>query len=247
MYFGDDKARQMARSILPSTWKGAARRRAGLHRAERRGANVVMHLLARDPDCWEDETQSLHTCAPLISQMVDRRRGADKLNHFEHWAVERTRDLPLEQRLDSLRSVMPPGVIGEHALGHLKWRVEFSVEPRRSWVSRAPKRLDRGDLAQLLRRIVVTPGAHRLLHLAMRASLAAAEQHASRLPTVDGFRPLQGLHDVLPFLELIYRTGTSRAAVEQFCKLFREHRFDARAAARAFPPLQPWRAVLLGG
>jgi len=247
MYFGDEKTRQMARSILPSTWRAAPRRRASLHRAERRGVRLSMRQLERDPDAWDDEAGSDQSCTIEIGEMVDRRRGDDKLNHFEHWAVARTRELPLEQRLGALRSVLPPGVIGEHALGHLKQRVEFSLELRRSWRSRAPRRLDRGELAELLRCIVVTPRAHRLLHLAIRATLAAPEQHATQLPKVDGFRPLQGLHDVLPFLDFAAsRAGSGLGAIEAFCKLFKAHRFDAEAAARAFPPLAPWRSVLEG-
>jgi hypothetical protein len=236
MIFGDDKPRQMARSILPSRWRGAPRERALLHRSERRKVHVTMCSLARDPSAWDDETDVDTTVDVEISTFVQGRRSADKLNHFERWAVERTRGLPAHERLGHLRGVLPDGLIGFHAMIHLERRRELrpSQVHDRAW-KRKRTFLERGEVAQLLRRVCVTPGAHRLFNRVLRAAVVH-DQQARPVPM--SVRPLLGLHDVLPFLDDVERGWDMRplrAAVDRFCREFKGQRFDPEATARAFP------------
>ncbi|MCO4745256.1 MAG: hypothetical protein KC912_10750 [Proteobacteria bacterium] len=62
-----------------------------------------------------------------IRQVVWRRRAADKLNPFIRWAKARTANLPVESRISRMRSVLPDGLIGEHAVSHLEWDAHFRV------------------------------------------------------------------------------------------------------------------------
>ena len=49
MIHGDDKAKDMARSILPSRSRGVAVSRARIHRSVRREVNVSLRKLTHDP------------------------------------------------------------------------------------------------------------------------------------------------------------------------------------------------------
>ena len=134
MIHGDDKAKEMARSILPSRWRGAGKLRAFIHRSARREVSQSLHLLARDPEAWDDGVELGEHARLELPHLVSRRRGSDKLNHFERWAVERTRELPKPSRLGHLRSLLPGGLIGQHALLHLGRRYELAEHedlPRR--------------------------------------------------------------------------------------------------------------------
>lgn len=132
MLYGPAKRRQMARSILPSRARTEARARLRLiHRAHRR--RVAQQLAAdtrRLDSIGVDELFDLgdRTTPPgrEVREVVFDRRLADTLNHFERWAIAVTRAVPLDDRLARLRSWLPPGLIGAHALSHLCWLPEIS-------------------------------------------------------------------------------------------------------------------------
>lgn len=172
--YGDEKKLQMARSILPSKARGAARwRKAEIKRNNRRAINQKLHLAARDHEFVEEEDLTEFPDAELISAMWDRR-GRDKLNHFERWAVEITADLPKEDRLGYMRSILPKNLIGDHALLHLRFRDEFAIDEfkyRRAgyhYYTKVQRELSREDKAQLLYDIIVDGRAHRMLNRLLR-------------------------------------------------------------------------------
>lgn len=214
-----DKTRDMARSILPSRWRGASSHRALLHRGERHAVQQGLRALLRDPASWDDGVE-LGEAWPLeLRPFVYRRRSADKLNHFERWAMARTRELPLEARLGHLAGVLPSGLIGEHAMVHLKQRPELSVERAlrwRRWVRRS-LRLERGFVAELLRALVNVPDGVRALH----ASLKHAQRSQSAQAVTVPFRPLRGLHDVLPFIEWLEQHLAAHDVVDTFLRAWR--------------------------
>lgn len=146
--YGDEKTKQMVRSILPSRWRGAARAKSRVRRAERRA--VRMALRGACSDAVPDAVDLRRDDRVEIGFVVDRRRSADKLNHFIRWARARTEHLPIESRLSAMRALLPKGLIGEHALFHLAWDDHFQpeyeharrYEPYR-WETRARLRLGR--------------------------------------------------------------------------------------------------------
>jgi hypothetical protein len=123
----------MARSILPSRARKSARADLSIvHRTYRRTVAQKLHTDCRAVDVDVDELFDLgdHTRYPNheIREIVLDRRLADTLNHFERWAVAVTRNVPVEDRLSTLRSWLPAGMIGAHAESHLRWIPE--IHPR---------------------------------------------------------------------------------------------------------------------
>lgn len=115
------KSFDMARSILPSkARKNARTNKRLLHKKNR--AEIRERLHHSD---WDDDPMFDHCWTPRYMQdwetIVYDRRAADKLNHFERWAEKVTADVRPEDKLSSIASVLPDGIIGEHALSHLRF------------------------------------------------------------------------------------------------------------------------------
>jgi len=236
-----DKAKDMARSILPSRWRGAAKSRAHLHRRQRRTVSQSLNALERDPASWDEGVEFGEVFEPDVSMFVSRRRSSDNVSHFERWAIARTRELPKVHRLGALASVLPDGLIGQHAMSHLKRRRELAPDRddlRVTWLRRALF-LERGHLAELLRDLLTVHEGVRWLHRALKS--ASRVSGTTRIAIE--FRALRGHPDVLPFLD--WRAGgdgrswwkphsgvwAARHVVDLFCRAFHERR-DAEAAYR---------------
>ena len=120
-----NKTRDMVRSVLPSSWRGASKeRRAAHHRARSR---VRTALQTFDPYSDEDEdlTMQIHVADTRrrrdIRTVVMDRRGADKINHFVRWASARTKGIESAEGKKALITSTIGGsgdVIRSHALGH---------------------------------------------------------------------------------------------------------------------------------
>jgi hypothetical protein len=224
----------MARSILPSTDRSVSRHRAGLHRASRRAVRLTLARIAGDPEVWDDDADVWESPQHDICAMARSRRYADKLNHFQRWATRVTEGLKPEDRLSRMRAVLPAGLIGEHAVQHLKTLPAFLTEHERmrraTWRKMAPSSwMDRGELAEVLRTILAAPDGHRLFNHALKKSVGEAE-------TEKHVRTLLGLHDVRAFLR---DTARSRLfhVVHWFCSAWKSTR-DSRAAWLALFPGQ---------
>ena len=221
MIHGDDKAKEMARSILPSRSRKGQAYRASIHRSARRQVSLSLRQLARDPSAWDDGVDLGEEAELELPQFVSRRRGQDKLNHFERWAIERTKEMPKEHRLGHLRSLLPRGLIGEHAMVHLKHRDELNVHRFRTyWGFHRKLLMDRGVLAEVLRKLVEVGDGVRKLHEALNKS--RREDSAGRAIHFVASRKLLGVHDVLPFLDWLKEHRTERFVVDAFCKVFKE-------------------------
>jgi hypothetical protein len=248
MLYAEEKVRQMARSLLPSKNREAARSaRVSIHRAARREVHLELAawLQRGDPDA------DLAPLAPWerkeVSQAVDWRRWGDKVNPFIRWATARTRDLPREDRLGHAKGLLPRGLIGDHALDHLKRTRGFEPPHEKQWrlirwsrVGRDP-RMDPGEQAQLLRALILEPDGQRTFNRFLRErgvltrGVKAPESATHRPRRKPAPRPLQGLHDVRPFLESLrpkpgsahftdWSTHSPAHWVEQFLQRFKQHR-----------------------
>ncbi|HYO64484.1 MAG TPA: hypothetical protein VEU33_00270 [Archangium sp.] len=235
MSHGEEKARDMTRSLLPSRHRASARyERASIHRSARRQSHVELAQLAREPESFEDLAGLDDDVTGEIRRMVRGRRAGDKLAPFIRWARAITRELPQHSRMGHLQGLVPPGVIGDHALFHLSNERDF-VHPaeaahrealRRRWArDRTPPWLERGEQAELLRALVLAPGGHRafnrwlrLHHVTryrseLRRRPCSCEPGCTILETVSipvepvHPRMLRGVHDVLPFLEALWGSG----------------------------------------
>lgn len=85
--------------------------------------------------------RSCRHCPPWSGVVWDRRTY-DKVAPFERWAVAVTAHLEPSDRLDAMREVVPPGLMGRHALSHIDFLDHFSghlppgpgLDGLRSWV-----------------------------------------------------------------------------------------------------------------
>lgn len=129
MIYGKDKALTMARSLLPSRSYGSRTDKAELKRAARHSIRQELHKLIVDPDYYDDSWVDYDAYPEHdIREVVYDRRGADKTHPFERWAEAITKDVNQDSRLTHIKSLVPEGVIGDHAITHLEWKDHFSTE-----------------------------------------------------------------------------------------------------------------------
>lgn len=172
MVYGDQKKRDMARSLLPSTMRVGTQKRV----AHKRHRTTVRWGLSHDP---EGETCDFGdgTLKRDVRQIVSDRRGADHTHPFEVWAEAVTKDLPPEDRLSHARALLPKGMIGDHALTHIKHREHFQhAEHHVSWrhqhiltpeEAEALRVQEHEARVKALREIVADGEAHRALNRAL--------------------------------------------------------------------------------
>lgn len=128
MIYGKDKALEMARSLLPSTRrKGARDDKAEITRASRHNVNVELHRTAIDPEYYDDSSTDFEQDTNhQISYVVRDRRSGDKTAAFERWSEAITKDVDQDSRLTHVKSLVPGGIIGDHAISHLEWKKHFA-------------------------------------------------------------------------------------------------------------------------
>lgn len=125
----DQKTRDMARSILPSTGRrGAGQRKKGSARRARARNNARLRRLmghVHDLDGFEEQLDRYDLDDDGWDGMVEDRRAADKVAPLIRWAEAHiTRDPVLAggdywARRNHFAALLGDTVIGRHALGHL--------------------------------------------------------------------------------------------------------------------------------
>ncbi|MFY1831796.1 hypothetical protein ACN47A_38125 [Myxococcus fulvus] len=263
MLYGDEKSLQMARSLLPSQRRQQARQhRAILSRSTRRAVKVRVSRMAREPDLFEDCAEWDEDSASKMGWVVGRRRSSDKVNPFIRWAKHRTAEEPRDSRLSRIRGTVPEGVIGAHALGHLRGEEHFmstaELEHQPAWRFRKkPRHLpERGLLARLLRELLLLPEGQKVFNAHLKRACAQGWGrrlgHDGRVHVVlNGKRPVRlllGLHDVLPFLDAIdvcagkprswgyaHVHSAARGPALDFLKAFHRHKQDLAQTLASLP------------
>ncbi len=181
-----DKARDIARSLLPCKNREAARRdKAKVHRTERRGAREELSYyegrLDREVERELIEEECVPTTRPGIDYRVEIasnvmvRRWGDKLGPFLRWARAKTRTLRDPRRkLARVKKLLGAStLITEHALGHFLDRRDLDPHYYSAW--RYTRRITRAwpDLACLTRLLHRAFDAH---HGELNAFLKAARE-----------------------------------------------------------------------
>jgi hypothetical protein len=112
----DQKVRDMARSVLPSTARAAARKmRRDVHRAARRDAAIAAYV--------DGVTPTDHRSR--MAALVEDRRSADKIAPLVRWALHHVRvddalrTAPYREQVAHFRKLLPDNTIGRHAVGHI--------------------------------------------------------------------------------------------------------------------------------
>lgn len=139
MIYGDEKARNMARSILPSKRRRGARMdKQALKRRNRHAVRQNLHDWKRhaDPLEYEGHIRDYYS-EPRgwgndnIHMIVQERRDADKLAAMQRWAVKHTAHLKdPEDRYNLMKRTLPDNLPGRHALSHLEFMDEFAHDER---------------------------------------------------------------------------------------------------------------------
>lgn len=237
MVYGEEKSREMARSLLPSKNREAARKsRVSIQQGRRRRSRMQEARLTRELEDSEDFSAIDSEADARLRVMVRRRRDGDKLGPFFRWAKAVARPVPQEHRLAHIRALVPRGVIGDHALRHLSSEREFEHPTetarlqalmRTARKNRSSAWLDRGEQAELLRAVLRAPGGHRAFNQWLRVTHITEYRKEKRrrpCPCAPGCsiveevdvpvgptraRMLQGVHDVLPFIASLW--GAQRA------------------------------------
>jgi len=204
----------MARSILPSRYRSPGKHLALAKRANRNQIRAELRHLVKHPDLMEDawdERMDLRAYPDVeIAWIVRWRRGGDKLAHFQRWAIATTKDMPIENRLSYLRTVLPDGLIGDHAMSHLRdlpelnphprWR-RYSIDAHRAFL--AKRRADEVARRARLARAIVCAIEHGQ-HKAMNSALKDQGQHDEEAKP-----PLIAGADIAAFVnELVARTSS---------------------------------------
>ena len=202
----DEKTRDMGRSVLPSTNREGARfRRRHIHKQQRvrELAAVTAYRRAPDPECVTPDVRG--TYGPDITQMVWRRRGADKVGPLIRWAQATIAADPVlrsasrEEQVGYFARLMPDTTIGRHAVQHIEQALEWRAR-REQWnTSRRTPAGRSPQVAQIERQVreILEAG----LHSALNAELRQLGERPVLRPrdTPVPYRPLLGSHDVEAF------------------------------------------------
>jgi hypothetical protein len=122
MIYGEEKVRQMVRSILPSAGAKTARDdKKSLNRRLRRNARQALHKIRGEEEWDDDNTDFWDDGQSERTYIVSRRRGDDKLRHFENWAENKAKYIPDGFKMGYIKGLIGgKGVIIDHAYSHLE-------------------------------------------------------------------------------------------------------------------------------
>lgn len=182
MTYGEDKQRDMIRSILPSKSRKSAR--ANLAGAKRRHRSRVNQNLNKYRGAYLTEAEDIYDEDGFdynsypdeeISEFVWERRNGDKDAPLVRWAAAQVQDIRLKDRLSHIRAMLPDNTIGRHAADHCRWDDAFWIPDTSYWwwrlsdeqrearaALRTEERKRERQLAKdLLLQVLATNGAHK--------------------------------------------------------------------------------------
>lgn len=133
MYYGDEKKRQMARSVLPSKRRNSSKCiLKAIRRNKRREARQELRLIVAEENFGEFTERDIYRDENIdLYRAVQDRRDADKLTHFMTWAIKVTDGMEPNARMAHMIKVLPDNMIGWHARSHLQFVDEFVLNPFR--------------------------------------------------------------------------------------------------------------------
>lgn len=238
MIYGDEKRRQMARSILPSRARVWARQtKRHLNKQVRHRVKQELREVLFDADHGEES--EVDFCEePHWAFFLWERRAADKLAHFETWAVEITKHIPEPSgRRAHIRSLLPEGLIGWHAMEHLRNYDAFREVPRhpvlaisrREYKARSREKRERAMVwrKKKLCELFEIDGAHRALNLAMRDAHRTVTWDEGTPVGPESPRLLRGLDDIDAFLsDLVAACKKAFVRVDPYLVRKKEKRYS---------------------
>lgn len=200
----DQKIKDMSRSVLPATSRQAARgTRRAIHKRQRGRelAAVTAYRRAADP---ESVTLDLWgTYGPDIAYMVRRRRDGDKVGPLIRWAEATIAADPVlrsasrEEQVAYFARLLPPTLIGRHAVMHIEQALEWHERRARRTASRPTAPGPHAARIESQLRQILDTGLHATLNAEL-GRLAGRHEARPRVTAVP-HRPLLGRHDIEAF------------------------------------------------
>jgi hypothetical protein len=208
----DQKIKDMAESVLPSTSRKAAReRRRSLHHAERARVRTALHNWVGSTDRADLDINPASTYRRDIGEIVNDRRAGDKVGPLVRWALRKAHtdpallSCPQTEQVQAFRALLPDNLIGRHALSHIEaalhWRRERG-QP--SWSVRADRELD--QLRSQVN-VILEAGLHKELNRRIKDALSrqGLQAHPVSRASLVPCRLLLGVHDVDDFAAHAHR------------------------------------------
>ena len=216
----DEKIKNMSRSVLPSKGRKAARdNRRAIHKRQRvrELAAVTAYRRDADPESGTPDVRGTH--GPDITQMVWRRRAADKVGPLIRWAEATIAASPVlrsasrEDQVAYFARMLPDTTIGRHAVQHIEQALEWQAR-REQWNARRHAAPGRSPLvAETERQVhaILEAGLHGTLNTELR-KLADRQSMRPRVDPVPR-RLLLGSYDVEAFSVEVARHPAVREVI----------------------------------
>ncbi len=199
----NQKHRDMARSVLPSTGcVGARQDRRAIHHRERTRLREALAGVRQTADADDVDADLTYVDRGAIASMVADRRGGDKVGPLMRWAERtvaqspRLRAMSPRDQLEHFRRLMPSNLIGEHALSHIGWAL--GVDRRWYGTYRYPQPPTIAELTDAVDRVLAA-GALGELNRALKA-MRFTTTDASGVVVTLGPTLLRGAHDTDRFV-----------------------------------------------
>ena len=204
----DEKIKDMERSVLPSTGrKGARDNRRLIHQRQRARERVAL-VEYRGAADRESVTPDLCGAVALeLTEMVWQRRGMDKVGPLIRWAQAtiaadpKLRTAPIPEQVAYFARLMPPTLIGRHAVSHIASALEWRARRAGPGTGFRPGPGGGPRTAETERRVrrILEAGLHGTLNSQLRR-LAARQTTWDRVTGPVPPRMLLGGHDVEAFV-----------------------------------------------
>ena len=216
----DEKIKDMSRSVLPSTGRAFARdARRAIHKRQRARELAAVTAYRRDADPEQVTPDVRGTHGRDITFLVWDRRSRDKVAPLIRWARATIAADPAlraasrEEQVAHFARLMPPTLIGRHAVMHIEMALRWSALHGPDSANRraASGRADLVAETERQLRLILASGLHGTLNTELRR-LAARQQvrpGAAPLP----HRMLLGHHDVKAFAAEMTRYPAARTLI----------------------------------
>jgi hypothetical protein len=225
----DEKVKDMSRSVLPSTARAGARYfRRQVHKRQRAlelNGLTEYRKSAKTDSARRDSAKADGVAADLdgayrgdIATVVRERRFHDKDAPLVRWARATVaadpalRSAPLEEQIAYFARLMPPTLIGRHAVQHIQSALEEPHARTHCAPKSAPDRGARVAETERLVRQILAAGLHGTLNAQLRAA-ASRQSYTGAGAVPFPRRLLLGRHDVEAFASELGRVPRARAVI----------------------------------
>jgi hypothetical protein len=207
----NQKSKDMAESVLPSTRRRAVRNdRRTIHQRHRARTRAALTAYRQAVDPVDVEVNAREMPDRALRDFVWERRAADKVGPLVRWAIRRVerdpqlRDADVATQVDAFRGILPDNLIGRHALSHIEWGLSWHSRKHLYRAIGSPRADRERELLRNRVQLILETGRHADLNAGIRALAAewplagSAQAVASdRVP----HRMLRGAHDLDAFIE----------------------------------------------